>query len=766
MDHALIAKRLSGSVSGSASDHRVTTDIDDTSRPAFGPLGRRGFLKLTALSGGGLGIVWTAPSVAAEEAAAAASAPPARKLADPSPFIKLHPNLTVEVMVNRLDFGQGALTALPMLLAEELDVDFRKVIATLAPAGDAYKDPVFGIQMTGGSTAVAHSWMAYREIGAAARMMLIAAAAKKWKVPVTACTTSEGYVHSGVRHASYTSLAAAAAKQPVPTSVVLKSADKFNIIGKGQGRLDAVASVTGKKSYGIDMKLPGLKVAVLRRAPKFGGRVEGFDAKAALAIPGVLDAFEVQTDRGGSGIAVVATGYWPAKQGRDALEVRWKAGVGGTVSTDAQFAQYRELAKNPPLIAVKGDVSALSGAAKTIRAVYEFPYLAHAPLEPLNATFDIRADRATVYAGSQFQTIDQGAVAQTLGLKPEQVALNTLPAGGGFGRRAIPTSDYLREGATIAKLWRQRQKASADQGGPLKLMWSREDDIQGGYYRPAHVHQVDVGFDAQGQVTAWDHAIVGQSLIKGTAFEPFLVKAGIDGTMTEGVAENHYGMPMRLRVAHPELAVPVLWWRSVGHTHTGYVMETMADEVARAAGVDPVAWRLSRFDAVKQARHIAALKLAVDKSGYGKPLPAGHAWGVAVHESFGSVVAYVVDVSIEDDQPKVHQVTAGVHANQIVNPTAAEAQIQGGAVFGLSMTLPGFAITLKDGVVQQSQFSDFPPIRITQAPPVAVHFVPSTDAPTGLGEPGVPAIAPAVANAVAALTGKRLRKLPFDLTAA
>jgi isoquinoline 1-oxidoreductase beta subunit len=502
---------------------------------------------------------------------------------------------------------------------------------------------------------------------------------------------------------------------------------------------------------------------VLRRAPKFGGRVEGFDAKAALAIPGVLDAFEVQTDRGGSGIAVVATGYWPAKQGRDALQVKWKSGVGGTVSTDTQFEQYRELAKNPPLTAVKGDVSALTGAVKTINAVYEFPYIAHAPLEPLNATFDLHADRAVVHAGSQFQTIDQAAIAQTLGLKPEQVALNTLPAGGGFGRRAVPTSDYLREGATIARTWRQRKGSTA---GPLKLMWSREDDIQGGYYRPAHVHRVDVGFDAQGQVTAWDHAIVGQSLIKGTAFEPFLVKAGIDGTMTEGVAENHYGMPRRLRVAHPERAVPVLWWRSVGHTHTAYVMETMADEVARAAGVDPVTWRLARFDTKRHARHIAALKLAVDKSGYGRPLPAGHAWGVAVHESFSSVVAYVVDVSIEDDQPRVHQVTAGVHANQIVNPTAAEAQIQGGAVFGLSMTLPGFAITLKDGVVQQSQFSDFPPIRITQAPPVAVHFVPSNDAPTGLGEPGVPAIAPAVANAVAALTGRRLRKLPFDLASA
>lgn len=754
MSHALIAKRLSA-LSGGA--------VEDLSTPAFGPLGRRGFLQLSTLAGGGLGIFWTAPAAAAEQAAAASAPAPVKKLANPSPFIKINPDNTVEVRVNRLDFGQGALTSLPMLLAEELDVDFKKVRAVLAPAADAYKDPVFGIQMTGGSTAIAHSWMAYREVGAAARTMFIAAAAEKWKVPVTACKTGDGHVRSGNKKASYASLAAAAAGQPVPATVTLKTAEHFNIIGQGQGRLDAKAIATGQKSYGIDMKLPGLKVALLRRAPKFGGQVERFDATAALAVKGVLDVFEVPTDRGGSGIAVIATDYWRAKLGRDALTVTWKAGVGGTVSSTQQFADYREAAKNPPLTAVKADVSALGSAARTINAVYEFPYLAHAPLEPLNATFDVRTDSAVVYVGSQFQTIDQANIAKVFGLKPEQVTLNTLPAGGGFGRRAAPTSDYMIEGATIAKLWQQRKGAA---GGPLKLMWSREDDIQGGYYRPAQVHQVDVGLDAQGQVVAWDHAIVGQSIIKGTAFEPFFVKEGVDASMVEGVIDNHYRMPMRLRVAHPELPVPVLWWRSVGHTHTAYVMETMADEAARAAGVDPVAWRLSRLDAKRHARHIAALKLAVEKSGYGKPLPAGQAWGVAMHESFNSAVAYVVVVSIEDGQPKVHRVTAGVHANQIVNPTAAEAQIQGGAVFGLGMTLPGFAITLKDGVVEQSQFSDFAPIRITHAPPVAVHFVPSTDAPTGLGEPGVPPIAPAVANAVAALTGKRLRKLPFDLAAA
>jgi isoquinoline 1-oxidoreductase beta subunit len=745
MDPALIATRLAGQARTS---------------PAPGKLHRREFLKLTALAGGGLAVAWTAPSVLAADEATAATP---KKPIDPSAFVKINPDNTVEIRVNRLDFGQGALTALPMLLAEELDVDWSQVNASLAPAGEAYKDPIYDIQMTGGSSGVPNSWVQYREIGAATRAMLVAAAAEQWQVPVSACTTGAGLVRSGAHKATYASLAGAAAKQPVPNKLVLKAPADYRIIGKGMRRIDAAAGATGKKNYGIDMRLPGLKVAVLVRAPTFGGQVQSFDASRAKAVKGVQDVFEVATDRGGSGVAIIADGYWPAKQARDLLQVTWKAGVGGMVSSGTLFASYREAAKNPKLTAVKGDVSAAASATKHLGGEYQFPYLAHAPMEPLNATFEVRTDEATVWAGTQFQTIDQGAIAQTLGIKPEQVSLITLPAGGGFGRRAVPTSDYLREGATIAKAWRERQ---GGQAGPLKVMWSREDDIRGGYYRPAHLHNVDVALDAQGQVVAWDHVIIGQSILKGTPFESFEVKDGIDGTMTEGVAENSYALPMRLRITHPDVAVPVLWWRSVGNTHTAFVMETMVDEVARAAGMDPVAWRLARLDAKKHARRIAALKLAVDKSGYGKPLPAGHAWGLAVHESFGSVVAYVVDVSIDAGRPKVHQVTAGVHANQVVNPIAAEAQIQGGAVFGLAMTLPGFEITLKDGVVQQAQFTDYPPPRITDAPPVTVHFVPSNDPPTGLGEPGVPAIAPAIANALAALTGKRLRKLPLDLSSA
>ena len=746
MNHAAIAKRLAGRAESPAAPAPDAPEGMD----------RRGFLKLSAVAGGGLAVTW-APHATAEEGAAPA---PAKGPVDPAPFIRIHPDNTVEIRVNRLDFGQGALTALPMLVAEELDVDWSQVRASLAPAGDAYKDPVFGIQMTGGSSAVPNSWLQYRQVGAATRAMLVAAASEQWKVPADQCRTEAGQVRAGSRSATYASLAAAAAKQPVPAQVALKSPQEYRIIGKAQRRIDAVAAASGKKRYGIDMRLPGMKVALLQRAPRFGGQVERFDAAKAKALPGVRAVFEVPTDRGGSGVAVVADGYWAAKQAREALEVQWKPDVGGTVSSETMFQQFREEAKAPKHVALAGDVSAADKAARKIVAEYEFPYLAHAPMEPLNATFELRRDGATVWAGTQFQTIDQAAIAAVLGLKPEQVTLNTLPAGGGFGRRAVPTSDYLREGAAIAKSW-----AAQGGKGPLKVMWSREDDIRGGYYRPAHVHRVEVALDERGQVLAWDHAIVGQSIVKGSPFESFLVKDGVDHTMTEGVVENTYGVPIRVRASHPELPVPVLWWRSVGHTHTGFVMETMADEVAHAAGQDPVAWRLARLDAKKHARHVAALQLAVERSGYGKPLPQGHAWGVAVHESFGSVVAYVVDVSLDDGRPRLHAVTAGVHANQVVNPGAAEAQIQGGAVFGLGMLQPGFAITLKDGVVEQSQFSDYTPPRMTDAPAVAVHFVPSHEPPTGLGEPGVPPIAPAVANAVAALTGKRLRRLPFDTVA-
>ncbi|MCA3188129.1 MAG: xanthine dehydrogenase family protein molybdopterin-binding subunit [Cupriavidus sp.] len=721
-------------------------------------LSRRSFLKISGLAGSGFAL-----GIVGMDAALAQA--PAKPVAPPQAFLTIAPDNTVTIAVNRLEFGQGVHTALPMALAEELDVDWKNVRAILAPAGDAYKDPMFGIQMTGGSTALNHSFEQYRELGARARAMLIGAAAQKWEVDPASCSASMGVVTSGSNRATYGELAQAAMSLPVPAQVKLKDPARFRIVGKPTPRLDAASKLHGDAVFGMDVRLKDMMVAVVAHPPRFGGKVKSFNADKARKIKGVADVMLVNTDRGGSGVAVVADGYWPAKTARDALEIVWED-AGSTVSTAALFEQYSKLATQPGIVARPlegGNIdTALSGAAKVIDAEYRVPYLAHAPMEPLNCTMqpEVAGNKVTsvkVWVGSQFQTIDQGAIARTLQLTPEKVTLNTMMAGGGFGRRAVPTSDYLVESANVLRAW-----VANGHTQPLKVMWSREDDIKGGYYRPLHVHRARIGVDAQGKVVGWQHTIVGQSIITGTPFEPMMVKNGVDATMTEGILENDYDLPLQLHVHHPKVDVPVLWWRSVGNTHTAFVKETLADEMATAAKQDPVAWRLARLDEKKHARHRAALQLAVDKSGYGKKtLPKGHAWGVAVHESFGSVVAYVVDVSMAKGEPRVHRVTAGVHANRVVNPLTAEAQIQGGCVFGLSMIKPGFAIEMENGMVKNSNFPDYPPPRMPDAPVVDVFFVPSNDNPTGLGEPGTPGIATAVANAVFRLTGKRQRQLPF-----
>ncbi|CAN7224495.1 Isoquinoline 1-oxidoreductase subunit beta [compost metagenome] len=721
-------------------------------------LDRRSFLKLTGLAGGGLAL-GVAPLAQAQDAARPRTTAPA-----PQAFLIIAPDNTVTVAVNRLEFGQGVHTALPMALAEELDADWRNVRATLAPAGDPYKDPAFGMQMTGGSTALNHSFEQYRELGARARAMLVAAAAQQWKVDPASCKVEQGVITSGSHRATFGELAPAAMELPVPQRVTLKDPSQFRIVGKPTPRLDARGKMDATTPFGIDTHLKGMVVAVVARPPRFGGKVKSFSADKARAVQGVRGVLQVPVDRGGSGVAVIASGYWPAKMGRDALEIQWED-AGSKVSSQALFDEYARLAGQPGTVARagSGDIgSAINGAARKIEADFRFPYLAHAPMEPLNCTLQPevaggKVQSVKVWVGSQFQTVDQAAVARTLGLAPDKVVLNTMMAGGGFGRRAVPTSDYIVEAANVLKAW-----VAAGHTEPLKVVWSREDDIRGGYYRPLHLHRARIGLDAQGKVVGWQHTIVGQSILKGTPFEPFMVKNGIDATMTEGIVENDYDLPLQMSVHHPQVDVPVLWWRSVGNTHTAFVKETLADEMAAAAKQDPVAFRLARLDEKKHARHRAALQLAVDKSGYGKrKLPKGHAWGVAVHESFNTVVAYVVDVSVVKGEPRVHRVTAGVHANRVVNPMSAEAQVQGACIFGLAMTKPGFAIEIENGAVKNSNFTDFPPPRITDAPVVDVFFVPSQENPTGLGEPGVPPIAPAVANALFTLTGKRQRQLPF-----
>ncbi|MDM0017154.1 xanthine dehydrogenase family protein molybdopterin-binding subunit [Variovorax saccharolyticus] len=738
----------------------LTTRDDDNAEPQGLP--RRSFLKLTAAGGFALGVFPAAVLAQdnSKNAAAAASAKPAglKPLQQPAAFVRIDRDGTTTITINRLDFGQGVQTGLPMILAEELDADWAKVKSVHGSNDPAYVDPAFGMHITGGSGSIKNSYTQYRELGARTRAMLVGAAAAQWKVDAATLQTRDGFVIGpGGKKLGYGELAAAAMKLPVPETVKLKDPKDFRLIGKPTGQLDAEAKSSGQQSYGIDMKLPGMLTAVVAHPPVFGAKVKSVDDKAAKAIKGVKAVLRVPLDRGAEGVAVIATGYWPAKQARDALKIEWDASAVEKVDSDKQLVQFRELATKPGARKYDADVSKIASAPHKINAEFVFPYLAHAPMEPLNCTVSLSGGKAEVWTGTQMPGIDGMAAAKVLGVPPENVKVNVQMAGGGFGRRGLLTSDFVVEACGVVKA-----AQAAGIKAPIRTLWSREDDIKGGYYRPMHLHTAKIGFDAQGNVTGWDHVIVGQSLLMGSMFEPMMVKDGIDATAVEGMKEP-YALPMRLTVHHPKLNVPVLWWRSVGSTHTAFVMETLLDEIARTTRQDPVAYRM-KLIGDKHPRHKAALQLAVDKSGYGKKkLEAGRAWGVAVHESFDSVVAYVVEASVKDGTPTLHQVTAGVHCNLVVNPKSVEAQVQGGAVMALSMCLPGAAITLKDGVVQQSNFGDFVVPRMTDMPQIAVFTVPSADAPTGMGEPGLPPLAPAFANAVAAITGKPVRELPFKL---
>ncbi|HWP17776.1 MAG TPA: xanthine dehydrogenase family protein molybdopterin-binding subunit [Burkholderiaceae bacterium] len=724
----------------------------DGSAPAHPPCEppRRTFLKL----GGALGFALGAfPGTSFAQGGAPDGLKPTER---PCAFVEIAPDGAVTVTINRLEFGQGVETALPMLLAEELDADWTRVRSRHGNNDAAYADPRTGVHLTAGSASIKNSFMQYRELGARARAMLLLAAAQRWKVDAASLRTEAGVVIGpGGRRAGYGELAAAAATLPVPEKVTLKNPEQFRIIGRPTTRLDAAAKSSGKQAYGIDVKLPGMLTAVVARPPVFGARLSSLDDKAARAVKGVKAVLRVPLERGAEGVAVIADGYWPAKQGRDALKAQWATEEVERVDSARQLEQYRDLAREQGARYFEADVSQIAGAPNKIEAEFVFPYLAHAPMEPLNCTVRIRPDGADLWVGSQLPGFDGAAAARVLKLRPDQIRVIVQMAGGGFGRRGTPGSDYVVEACEVAKAAR-----AAGLDSPVRTLWSREDDLTGGYYRPMLLHTARIGFDAQGKVLGWDHTIVGQSIMTGTPFEKMMVKDGIDRTCVLGMRDP-YEIPMRLTVHHPQLNVPVLWWRSVSSTHTAYVMETLIDEVARATGRDPVAYRLTQFGE-RHSRHRAALQLAVEKSGYGKrALAPGHAWGVAVHESFGTVVAFVVEASLQQGQPVLHRATAGVHCNLAVNPKSVEAQVQGGALMGLSTCLPGNTITLKDGVVEQRNFDQYRIARISAMPEVAVHIVPSADPPTGVGEPGLAPLAPAFANAVARLTGQPQRELPF-----
>ena len=718
---------------------------------------RREFLKSSAALGGGLVIAFTLPAGGGLARAQA----PAPATVSPNAFLRIGKDGTCTVMVKHLEFGQGVTTSLPMLVAEELECDWTKVRAELAPAAPEYAHTVFKVQMTGGSTSVFNSYDQLRTVGAQARTMLMQAAANQWKVKLPDVRAEKGFILGpGGKKLSYGQLAEAAGKLPVPDKVALKDARQFKLIGKPTRRLDSADKVTGKAIFGLDVQRPNLHTALVLHPPVFGAKVASMNADKVKEVGGVTHVVEIR-----NGVAVVARNFWAAKRGRDALQVEWEMGPNASVSTEALRKQFRDLAQAPGKTAKKsGDAAALQAATRKVVGEYEVPFLAHAPMEPLNCTIEIQGDRAEIWVGSQFQGVDLPAAAQTLGLDPSRVKLNTMFAGGGFGRRANPVSDYVIEACEVAK----RAKV------PVKVMWTREDDIRGGYYRPMYVHRVEASLDAGGALTGWKHVVVGPSILGGTPFEPMMVVDGIDPTSVEGIAERDLAVPgMHLSsegmpYAIPNLdvslhtvntGVPVLWWRSVGFSHNGFVVETMVDEAAAAAGKDPVEFRRGLL--AKNPRALRVLDLAAAKAGWGTPLPPGRARGIALVNSFFSVCAQVAEVSLDGGVPKVHRVVAALDCGQVVNPMTVEAQLQSAIAFGLSAALHG-KITLKDGRVEQSNFHDYPVLRMPEMPRVEVHLVEGGPGPTGVGEVGVPPIAPAVCNALAQLTGKRIRTLPLD----
>ena len=707
---------------------------------------RRDFLRTGALVGGGLVVAFVVPGARRVLAERPGNRPPPA----PNAFLRVGADDSVTVFLAHSEMGQGIWTALPMLIAEELDADWSKVKVEHAPAAPVYAHTAFGMQMTGGSTSTWSEFERYRQAGATARALLVAAAAERLGVKPADCRTENGMVIAGSRRMRYGELADAAAKLPTPKTVRLKEPKSWKLIGKPTRRLDTPEKITGRAQFGIDVQFEGLRTAVVAHPPVFGGSVRSFDATKTRAVPGVRDVVQVPT-----GVAVVADHFWAAKLGRDALTVDWDPGPNAGLDSAVLLEEFRRLARTKGATASHaGDPGgALAKAAKTIEAEYSVPYLAHATMEPMNCTVRIGRDKCEIWTGTQFQTLDQQVAAGITGLRPDQVEIHTMFLGGGFGRRATPTSDFVSEAVHVAKA------AQA----PVKTVWTREDDMHAGYYRPAYLHHACIGLGADGMPVAWRHAVVGQSILAGSPFEAVMVKNGIDATSVEGVSDSPYLKDIahhRVDLHSPKTGIPVLWWRSVGHSHTAFVIESLVDELAKAAGKDPVEYRRALLK--HHARNLGALNLAVEKAGWGTALPKGRARGVAVHESFGSYVAQVAEVSAENGAIRVHRVVCAIDCGVAVNPAAVTAQMESGIAFGLGAALHS-ALHVKDGRVQESNYHDYRVLRLNEMPVVEVHIVPSTDKMGGVGEPGVPPIAPAVANAVAALTGQRLRELPLRL---
>jgi len=712
-----------------------------------GTLSRRTFLIAGAAVGGGLliGVGFGAAGTASADAADLANS----TALSPNAFVRIDPDGQVTVTMGYIEMGQGTYTSVPMLIAEELEVDLTSVRFEHAPPNDKlYANPLLGFQVTGGSTTIRSSWEPMRRAGATARVMLVTAAASAWKVEPASCRAEKGEViHAASgRRVKYGALVADAAKLPVPEQVALKQAQDFKLIGTPAKRLDTPAKVNGTAQFGIDARVPGMKIATLASSPVFGGKLRSVDDSKALAVRGVLKVVRLD-----DAVAVIADHMGAAKKGLAALDIQWDNGPNASLQT-ADIVRELEAAANTKAGAVarnEGDADkALAGAATRVEAVYEVPFLAHATMEPMNCTVDLRADSCELWLGSQVLTRAQAAAAQVAGLPLEKVTVHNHLLGGGFGRRL--EVDYVIRAVQIAK----------QVGAPVKVIWTREEDMQHGMYRPYFYLRFAAGLDAQGQPVAWKNRIVGSSILARWA--PPLFKNGFDRDAVESAAKPPYALPNIFvdYVQQEPPAIPTAFWRGVGPTRNVFAVESFIDELAAAAKQDAVAYRRGLLS--KNPRVKAVLELAAEKAGWGQALPKGRGRGVAVQFAFGTYMAQVADVEVgKDGGVLVRRVVCAVDCGTVINPDTVRAQVESGIMFGVSATLHG-AITLKDGRVEQSNFHDYRVVRMNEAPTIEIHIVKSGEAPGGMGEPGTSALAPAVTNAIYAATGKRLRKLPVD----
>jgi isoquinoline 1-oxidoreductase subunit beta len=723
-----------------------------TGNPVETSATRRSFLLGAAAVTGGMAIGFRASPASAQTAGAATA------VTNPfQAYIRIGADNAVTIYSAHMDMGQRVYNGIATLVNEELRADWSQIkVEGGASNPKAYGNLIWGgaFQGTGGSTSMASSYDRYRQAGAAARLMLVQAAAAEWRVPAGEITIERGVIKHGAKQATFGSLAAKAAALPVPASVPLREAKDWIYIGKDEGVVgqlgDSRAKSTGQQTYTIDVKVPGLLTAVMIHPPMFGATVKSFDAARAKTMRGVVDIVQVPR-----GIAVVADNMWRALKAREAVTVVWDDSKAEKRSSKDLLASYREIATKEQGKAVATNVgnveTGLRSAARVLEATFEFPYLAHAALEPLNAVARIENGRVDVWGAHQIPDFYQFVASQIAGVTPDKVTMHVQKAGGGFGRRGVLDADIVSEAVSVSK---------AVGGRPVRVQWDRENDTRGGRYRPAYVHHLKAGLDKDGNIVAWYNHIVGQSIMGGTSAEANWVKDGVDGTSVEGAAKLPYALPnMKVDLTTTQVGVPVLWWRAVGSTHTAYAVETFIDELAEAAGKDPIQFRLAMMKG--HPRHEAVLRLAAEKAGWGQPLPAGRFRGVALAESFSSYAAQVVEVSIEGGQPKVHRVVCAIDCGIAVNPDNVRAQIEGGIGFGLGSVMRE-RLTLEGGKVVEGNFDAYEVLRFDAMPKVEVHIVPSTEKPTGVGEPSVPPIGPAVANALYQANKKRLRMLPFN----